>query len=883
MKPPEVSTNGEQGLAPAAEAEGQRSGADGRWRALAGALSAAVVWTARPDGWVTGATGWEAATGLPEAGVLGRGWLDALHPEDRPRAETAWAAATAGGGAVPYDLELRFRAPDGTWRRRHVRGMPVRDPATGAVREWVGFAQDVEERRRAEAAAAEGEAAWRALVEATPGLVFVTDAEGRNTFTNRRYQDYAGLPAGALLGEGWLATLHPGDRARAAAIWAASVRTGEPYEAEYRFLRADGEARWHLVRGAPQRDPATGRIERWVGTCTDVDDSRRAEATNARLAAIVASTSDAVISFAAEDGRITTLNKGAEALFGYTAEEALGGPVGLLVPPELPEGDPTGVFARAMAGQPVHEHETVRLSKAGERIPVAVTAGRMTAADGRVLGVSGIFRDLRPRRAMEAALRDGEAFLRSVLDAFTDCVKVVDTEGRLEFMNAHGLCLMEIEDFGPLRGRDWAALWPEAGRAQVEAAVAAALAGRPARFEAFCPTAKGTPRWWDVAVAPARDAAGRVVRLVSASRDVTDRKQVEAALAASEAALRTALDAIPQMVWSTRPDGHHDFYNRRWYAFTGTTPEQAEGEGWSPQFHPDDRELAWARWRRSLATGDPYEIEYRLRAADGSYRWVLGRALPVRDPETGAILRWYGTCTEIEELVAARAALSEALEAKEALLNEVNHRVKNSLQLVSSLLSLQASRSADPELRAGLVEARGRIGVVAQVHRRLYQAGTHGRIEDLGGFLRDLCADLVAALDREGRIRLDAELPAAPIPAPIDRAVPLALVVSELATNAVKYAYPGGTGGTVRLLVSQDEEGGGLVVTIEDHGVGLPEGFDPAGGAAAGIGMRVVLTLVRQLRGRLEARRASPGGGAAFAVALPPPTGADGAAAPETT
>ena len=237
-----------------------------------------------------------------------------------------------------------------------------------------------------------GEAAWRALVEATPGLVFVTDIAGANVFVNARFAAYAGLPPDALLGEGWLGVLHPDDRERAAGIWQASVRTGEPYEAEYRFLRHDGEARVHLVRGAPQRDGPNGPIQGWVGTCLDVEDRHQAEALNARLAAIVTTTSDAVISFAPEDGRIQSWNRGAEALFGYSAAEAIGAPVGLLVPSDLPDGDRTGVFSRAMAGERVHEHETWRRTKSGERIPVSVTAARMIGSDGRVLGVSGVFR-----------------------------------------------------------------------------------------------------------------------------------------------------------------------------------------------------------------------------------------------------------------------------------------------------------------------------------------------------------------------------------------------------------------------------------------------------------------------------------------------------------
>ncbi|WP_207538126.1 hybrid sensor histidine kinase/response regulator [Sabulicella rubraurantiaca] len=135
--------------------------------------------------------------------------------------------------------------------------------------------------------------------------------------------------------------------------------------------------------------------------------------------------------------------------------------------------------------------------------------------------------------------------------------------------------------------------------------------------------------------------------------------QRTAQLRESEARFRAITDAMPQIVWSTRADGFHDFYNRRWYEYTGTTPEQVQGAGWAPVFHPEDQPRAWERWSHSLETGEPYEVEYRLRAADGSYRWMLGRALPVRD-EKGNILRWFGTCTDIEEIVEAREVLARS-------------------------------------------------------------------------------------------------------------------------------------------------------------------------------------------------------------------------------
>lgn len=123
----------------------------------------------------------------------------------------------------------------------------------------------------------------------------------------------------------------------------------------------------------------------------------------------------------------------------------------------------------------------------------------------------------------------------------------------------------------------------------------------------------------------------------------------EAEIAATERRFRVMTASMPQMVWTTLPDGFHDYYNDRWYEFTGVPYGSTDGEGWNDMFHPEDQERAWARWRHSLATGEPYEIEYRLRHHSGAYRWTLGRAMPIRDAE-GRIERWFGTCTDIDDL-----------------------------------------------------------------------------------------------------------------------------------------------------------------------------------------------------------------------------------------
>jgi PAS domain S-box-containing protein len=133
------------------------------------------------------------------------------------------------------------------------------------------------------------------------------------------------------------------------------------------------------------------------------------------------------------------------------------------------------------------------------------------------------------------------------------------------------------------------------------------------------------------------------------------------ALHESERQLRAITESMPQIVWSARPDGYHDYFNGRWYEFTGATPAESEGEGWNPRLHPDDRPRAFASWRQALATGEPYEIEYRFKSWNGDYRWFIGRALPVRD-DTGRVERWFGTCTDIHDLKQAEEERRESQE-----------------------------------------------------------------------------------------------------------------------------------------------------------------------------------------------------------------------------
>ncbi|KIV91710.1 hypothetical protein PV10_06224 [Exophiala mesophila] len=154
-------------------------------------------------------------------------------------------------------------------------------------------------------------------------------------------------------------------------------------------------------------------------------------------------------------------------------------------------------------------------------------------------------------------------------------------------------------------------------------------------------------------------------------KDVTEyEEKIASQSVENEEKFRLICDTMPQMLWTTRPDGFHDYFSQRWYDYTGLNPGNSLGLGWKLPFHEDDMPKSVQRWTHSLATGDEYITEYRCRRYDGVWRWMLGRALPLRDPKNGKILKWYGSCTDIQDIIDAREAQTRS---RQNLLDVLQH------------------------------------------------------------------------------------------------------------------------------------------------------------------------------------------------------------------
>lgn len=389
------------------------------------------------------------------------------------------------------------------------------------------FFRNVTEQRRYLHELRESEKTFRTLVEQLPLSVYLLEADAAQTpryFSPRHEQVTGYSPEEALhRTEHWLTLVHPDDRERVLDEVARSVATQTPFSADYRYLRKDGEIRWIHDHCDAMRD-ASGEPTAWLGTMLDITERIEADAMRARLAAIVEAAADGILSIA-RDGTILSWNRGAENLYGYTADEAVGQDVIMLRPPETRDSISETV-ARVWRGESIAEQEAIRLTKDGRRVPVSLTLFPIRDANGEVIAISSISRDLTALRQTQEALRVRDR----ALDATRNGIVITD----------HTLPDDPIVDVNPAfteltgytreeaMGRNCRFLQGPDTDPGAIARIRTAIAEGRDSFETLLNYRKdGSPFWNDLSIAAVRDASGAVTHFIGVLSDATERKRYE--------------------------------------------------------------------------------------------------------------------------------------------------------------------------------------------------------------------------------------------------------------------------------------------------------------------------------------------------------------------
>ena len=485
--------------------------------------------------------------------------------------------------------------------------------------------------------------------------------------------------------------------------------------------------------------------------------------------------------------------------------------------------------------------------------------------------------------------------LNGVLEAAPVGIAVIDANGKFILTNPENTRIWGIHPLPENVGeyRVWKGWWANGSEKQGhllephEWTLARALSGNTALSDRVDIEPFGSPgerRAIVLHAKPIRDNERNIVGAVVAQMDISHQVKAEEALRESEAKFRIIANAMPQMVWSTRTDGYHDYYNQQWYDFTGVPVGSTDGMLWNGMFHPEDHERARALWHRSLEIGETYEIQYRLRHRSGEYRWTLGRALPIRDT-SGRITRWMGTCTDIHTQKLAEEELRESSRRKDEFLAMLAHELRNPLAPISTAAELIKLVSADERRvrQASDIISRQVSYMTDLVDDLLDVSRVTRGLTDLQKETLDLKKVIHSAIEqvrplfgaRHHELRLRIETADAHVLGDKTR---LVQVIANILNNAAKYTPQSGE---ISLALYVDESE--ARISISDNGSGiapslLPYVFDlftqaertpDRAQGGLGLGLALVKSLTTLHNGWVEATSAGVGQGSTFTIGLP--------------
>lgn len=348
-------------------------------------------------------------------------------------------------------------------------------------------------------------------------------------------------------------------------------------------------------------------------------------------------------------------------------------------------------------------------------------------------------------------------------------------------------------------------------------------------------------------------------RILVIAHDVTDLQRAQIRVSESEQRLQYVLAATGEGVWDWDLSTGRVQHNERWYSLLGLRPEDLDGtmRDFERCLLDDEKSKIFAALDACKRGDEPYFLEHAMRCRDGRVIRVLDRGAVVERGPDGAPLRMVGSFTDISEQVRAHEAVAKALQEKETLLKEVHHRVKNNLQIISSLLAMQAENVSDAQPRSLLMQSVARVHSMALVHQQLYGAIDLSHI-DFGDYAKRLVSELSASLAPDASFTVHV----AQVPVTVDLAVPLGLILNELVTNALKHGRA--DDGALRVHVEVQRSDDRLSLTVRDDGPGLSTDVDID--RSTSLGLRLVRSLVRQIRSKLHVERT---GGSAFRLEVP--------------
>ncbi|MEO8617132.1 MAG: PAS domain S-box protein [Luteolibacter sp.] len=514
-------------------------------------------------------------------------------------------------------------------------------------------------RQQAEAKSRASDAEFRAAFEQSAvGKAQVDAKSGRFIRVNAKLCEMTGYSAEEL------AKMPPADLtfaedrdAHAKPI--AQLLRGETalYEAEKRYLRKDGKIIWVHVNATLLRD-ADGHPDRSMAVIQDITARKHAQETlRASEESFRATFASAPVGIAhiGLDGRWLRLNDAICSITGYQRETLVTLTFADITHPDDVDTD-WSQARRLLAGEiALYSMEKRYIRANGELVWVNLTVSLMRDAKGAPVNFISVVEDITERKEADTA----RARLAAIVQGSDDAIIAKDLSGVILTWNRAAERLFGYTEAEAVGHPITMLVPPELRDEEARILKHVHEGGDFEHFETVRSRKDGTRLDVSLTISPLLDGRGKVVGASKIARDITERKESERALRASNEQFQAMANAMSQLGWIAKPDGFIYWYNRRWYEYTGTTPEQMEGWGWQSVHDPEVLPQVLAQWKASIATGESFDMTFPLRGADGVFRQFLTLGIPLKD-EQGRVLQWFGTNTDVDELKRAEAALHES-------------------------------------------------------------------------------------------------------------------------------------------------------------------------------------------------------------------------------
>ena len=581
-------------------------------------------------------------------------WMRLLHPEDSERILSETAAMMNSGQET--DLEYRVIAKDGTTHWVHDRGHFVRDEHGKPVC-WQGVILDISKRKEAERSLRNSEAQFKSAFEDAAVGMAISSLDGRWMQVNQQLCDMLGYSREELINHRFAEVTHPddiqGDFDSRVKFLSGDVRI---FQREKRFIHKKGHYIWGYLNVSMVCDEYD-KPSHFIAEIQDITVHKTVlealRESEARYRDIFENANDLIYVHDLE-GNYLSINKATERVIGYTPEEALKLNMRQVVAPEHFDYSRRRL-ADKLAGEAQQTvYETDCITKDGRRVTLEVNSSAIYK-DGEVVAVQGIARDVSERRRTEQVLKEREEQYRELFENANDIIYTRDMNGKFTSLNRAGEILTGYtrEEFLQMNiGQILAPEYIEKARQMV----AKNNTDEPLpTYELAIISKQGHPIPLELSTRLIMQD-GKAVGIQGIARDITERQRAEQALKDSEQKYRLLGEGIMHQIWTAKPDGELDYINWRTLEYFGQTYSETLGDGWQTMVHPDDLAQSIENWSHSLATGDDYETEFRLRRHDGKYFWFQARATAGRDAE-GKIINWFGTNTDIDDRKKAEAKL----------------------------------------------------------------------------------------------------------------------------------------------------------------------------------------------------------------------------------